>query len=55
MHFKDILKPTGGMEVSLYPGDVIFVPKSGIAKMGFVLQQLAPFLSMGSFAAIAMH
>ena len=53
--FKDLLKPTGGMEISLYPGDVIYVPKSGMSKVGFVMQQLAPFLSLGSFAAIAAH
>ncbi len=55
VHFKDLLKPTGGMEISLNPGDVIYVPKSGMAKTGFVMQQLAPFLSLGSFAAIAAH
>ena len=56
IHFKDLLKPTGGLEISLYPGDVIFVPKSGMAKTGFVMQQLAPFLSMGSLAtAFAVH
>ncbi len=55
VHFRDLLKPTGGMEISLYPGDVIYVPKSGMSKVGFVMQQLAPFLSLGSFAAIAAH
>jgi polysaccharide export outer membrane protein len=52
VHFKDLLKPTGGMEVSLYPGDVIYVPKSGLSRVGFVMQQIAPFLTLGSFAAI---
>ncbi len=55
VRFKDLLKPTGGMEISLYPGDVIYVPKSGLSRVGFVMQQLAPFLSLGSFAAIAAH
>ena len=55
VHFRDLLKPTGGMEISLYPGDVIYVPKSGLSRVGFVMQQLAPFLSLGSFAAIAAH
>ena len=55
VHFKDLLRPTGGMEISLYSGDVIYVPKSGLSRMGFVMQQLAPFLSLGSFAAIAAH
>lgn len=55
VRFNDLLKPNGGMEVSLYPGDIIYAPKSGIAKVGFVTQQLAPFLTMGSFAALAAH
>lgn len=55
IRFKDLLKPTGGMEISLNPGDVIYVPKSGMAKTGFVLQQIAPFLTMGSIAAWAVR
>jgi polysaccharide export outer membrane protein len=55
VRFNNLLKPTGGMEVSLHQGDVIFVPKSGLSKVGFVMQQLAPFLSMGSLATIAVH
>ena len=55
VHFKDLLTPRGGAEISIYPGDVIYVPKSEMARVGFVMQQLAPFLSLGSFAAIAVH
>ncbi|MGA2349502.1 MAG: polysaccharide biosynthesis/export family protein [Terracidiphilus sp.] len=55
VRFNDLLKPNGGMEVSLNPGDIIYVPKSGLSKVGFVMQQLAPFLTMGSFAALAVH
>ena len=55
VRFKDLLKASGGMEISLFPGDVIYVPKSGLSRVGFVMQQLAPFLSLGSFAAIAAH
>jgi polysaccharide biosynthesis/export protein len=55
VRFKDLLKPTGGMEIALNPGDVIYVPKSGMAKTGFVMQQLAPFLSLGTFATLAVH
>jgi polysaccharide export outer membrane protein len=55
IRLKDLLKPTGGMEISLNAGDVIYVPKSGIAKTGFVMQQVAPFLTLGSLAAVAVH
>ncbi len=55
VRFNDLLKPSGGLEVSLNPGDIVFVPKSGMAKMGLVMQQLAPFVTMASFAALAVH
>jgi polysaccharide biosynthesis/export protein len=55
IRFNDLLKPTGGMEVSLHAGDVIFVPRSGISKVGFVMQQVAPFLTMGNLATVAVH
>jgi polysaccharide export outer membrane protein len=55
VRFNDLLKPNGGMEVSLNPGDIVYVPKSGMAKMGLVMQQLAPFVTMASFAALAAH
>ena len=43
------------MEVSLYPGDVIFVPRSELSKVGFFMQQLSPFVTMGSLATVAAH
>jgi polysaccharide export outer membrane protein len=55
VHFSNLLKPNGGMEVSLHPGDVIYVPRSGLNKVGFVMQQLAPFLYAGSLATVAVH
>lgn len=51
--FKELLTPQGINEVALKPGEVIFVPKSGLAKMGFVFQQLSPMTSMMSIAALA--
>jgi polysaccharide export outer membrane protein len=51
--FKDLLTVAGMNEVSLHPGDLIFVPKSGIAKVGFVLQQISPITSLASVATLA--
>lgn len=53
VRFKALLKPEGGLEISLNPGDVIYIPKSGLAKVGFVMQQLGPLGTIGSFATIA--
>ena len=55
VRFNDLLKPTGGMEISLLSGDVVYVPKSGLSRVGFVMQQLAPFLSLGTFASLAVR
>lgn len=55
LHFKELLKPAIDREVSLSSGDVIYVPKSGIAKVGYVMQQLAPFLTVGTFVPLALH
>jgi polysaccharide biosynthesis/export protein len=54
IRFKDLLKPTGGLEIALAPGDIVFVPKSGMAKMGFAMQQLTPFAMLGTFASLAI-
>lgn len=42
-------------EVELLQGDVVIVPKSGLSKVGFVMQQVSPFVYLGSLAAVALH
>lgn len=43
---------TGGSNYQLQAGDIVYVPKSGLAKVGYVLQQLNPITSMAVFAAV---
>ena len=40
-----------GSNDQLEPGDIVYVPKSGMAKVGYVLQQLNPLASMALFGA----
>jgi polysaccharide biosynthesis/export protein len=40
-----------GSNSQLEPGDIVYVPKSGMAKVGYVLQQLNPLATMALFAA----
>jgi polysaccharide export outer membrane protein len=54
IHFKDLLTPGGALEVTLHPGEVIYVPERGLARVGYALQQLTPLTSAMSFAAV-MH
>jgi polysaccharide biosynthesis/export protein len=49
---NDLLKNPMHTDVTLERGDYIFVNKSGIAKMGFVLTQLSPAAQVMSAAAI---
>jgi polysaccharide export outer membrane protein len=51
--FQNLLTPQGVNEVSLQPGELIYVPKRGIAKVGYVFQQLSPITSVMSVGAMA--
>ncbi len=51
--FKDLLTRGKNEEVALHDGDIVYVPRSGIAKTGFVLQQLAPIAQVGTLATFA--
>ena len=55
VHFKDLLKPESGNEVPLYAGDIVFVPQSGWNKASVVIQNVTPFMTMATFAAIALN
>lgn len=50
--FKQLMKPNGGNEVTLQPGDVVFIPKSGFNKVGYVLTKLSPAATMLTLAAL---
>jgi hypothetical protein len=41
------------IEVSLQRGDVIYVPKNGLGKFGYVLNKFSPMGSLLMFGAIA--
>jgi polysaccharide biosynthesis/export protein len=40
-----------GSNSQLEAGDIVYVPKSGIAKVGYVLQQLNPLTTLAFFGA----
>lgn len=45
----DLLKPGKDPNVRINEGDIVYVPKSGMAKVGYVLQQLSPAMSWAIF------
>ena len=48
---KTFLAGNGDRNYALKDGDIIYVPKNGISKVGYVLQQLSPLASSALFAA----
>ena len=52
VRFKDLLS-LRGRDVTIRPGDIVYVPQSGIAHVGFFLQQIAPAAELGTVATLA--
>jgi len=48
--FTDLLQPANSLEVTLKPGEIIFVPRSGFNKATYVLERLNPLVSMMTMA-----
>jgi polysaccharide export outer membrane protein len=50
LSFKQVLDPAKSLEVTLLPGEIIFVPKSGFARATYVFQRLNPLFSLSALA-----
>jgi polysaccharide export outer membrane protein len=50
--FKDVLKPSKALEITMKPGDIIFVPQSGFYKATYVLERLSPLTTLMTLAAV---
>ena len=50
---KDILNPAKTTEVTLRPGEIVFVQQSGFARFAYALQAINPIITSASFAALA--
>ena len=50
LSFNDLLDPTKGLEVTLKPGEIIYVPRSGFNRATYVLERINPALSVASMA-----
>jgi polysaccharide export outer membrane protein len=48
--FKDVLNPAKSREVTLKPGEIVFVPKTGFAKATYVFQRLNPLFQLSTLA-----
>ncbi len=50
---KDLLDPVKSREVTLKPGEIIFVPKSGFYRASYVLERLSPLVTLATMAMYA--
>jgi len=50
--FNDLLNPAKSLEITLRPGEIIFIPQSGFYKFTYVLERLNPAIQVGTLAMI---
>jgi polysaccharide biosynthesis/export protein len=48
----ELVKGDSATNYSVEPGDIVYVPKRGLAKVGYVLQQISPITQMVMFGAL---
>ncbi len=53
LSLKDLLDPIKSREVTLKPGEIIFVPKSGFYRASYVLERLSPLVTVATMAFYA--
>jgi polysaccharide export outer membrane protein len=52
VQFNDLLNPTKSLEVTLKPGEIIFIPQSGFYRATWYLERLNPFAELATLAAV---
>jgi polysaccharide export outer membrane protein len=48
--FNDVLNPVKSLEITLKPGEIIYVPQTGFARATYVLERLNPLLTASMFS-----
>lgn len=52
--FKQVLQP-GPLELTLHPGDVVYVPESGFNRAAYAIEKLSPLVTAFTAAALITH
>jgi polysaccharide export outer membrane protein len=52
--FSDVLNPAKTLEITLRPGDIIFVPQTGFYRATYVLERLNPAIQLGTFTMLGL-
>jgi polysaccharide export outer membrane protein len=50
---RDVLNPAKSLEITLHPGEIIYVPQSGFARVAYALSGLNPLITAATFGVVA--
>jgi polysaccharide export outer membrane protein len=53
LNYKDLMNPVKSLEITLKPGDIVYIPKSGFYKASYYLERLSPLVTVASMAFYA--
>ncbi|MGD0522087.1 MAG: polysaccharide biosynthesis/export family protein [Terracidiphilus sp.] len=53
--FNDVLNPAKSLEITLKPGEIIFVPQSGFYRATYYLERLSPVTTMATMAMLVAY
>jgi polysaccharide export outer membrane protein len=53
--FSDVLNPVKSLEITLRPGEIIYVPMSGFNKAAYVVEKLNPMTSVATMAMLVAY
>jgi polysaccharide export outer membrane protein len=52
--FNDLLNPSKALEITLKPGEIIFVPQSGLFRATYVVERLSPLITAGALIGVGL-
>jgi polysaccharide export outer membrane protein len=53
--FNDVLNPVKTLELTLRPGEIIYVPMSGFNKAAYVMEKINPMTSVATMAMVVAY
>ncbi len=54
LSFNDVLNPAKSLEITLKPGEIIFVPQSGFYRATYVVERLSPVITSAALVGVGM-
>jgi polysaccharide export outer membrane protein len=52
--FNDLLNPSKALEITPKPGEIIFVPQSGLYRATYVVERLSPLITAGALIGVGL-